>query len=607
MSRNKIKSTDQKSLNQDVSWSQTLSLLLKLVYELDKSYFLIMIGSALAQAANNILTIFIPRIVIDGISAGWPWQRFVQVILLIIAAKYLLKQLAAWFKRKDEVHQALLQERVPIYFAAKVMRMDYSRLEDTEVLDLKERALFPLTNYGALLQLFQHSVVLLTSVITLAGVITILINFSGLLTLVLFVLAVIGLVLLGNFLKVMQRVQQEIVPINRRYSYYSNTAVLPDFQKEFRIYDMSSLLMKKVNSYTEGIADWLHKVYVSQANAETGQSLTTALSRFATFAYAAGRVFTSSLGAQISIGEFTLIIGAAENFATSLREAVSSIMMVAQNISHLVPFASFMLMKERGVDSGELAADELDSISFENLSFSYPNSDRVILKDISFTIRRGERISIVGLNNAGKSTIVKLICRLFEPDSGRILWNGIDIREYDYDSYLEQLSCVFQDFMIFPFTIRDNVDPAGKSSESALWEILDEVSIGADVRALPEQVDTYMDKSLYEEATDMSGGQKQKLAIARSIRKGADLVILDEPTAALDPLAESEVYEHFNELVRERTAIFISHRMSSSKFCDKILLLDGGKIVAFESHENLMRGDNLYRQLFETQAANYRK
>ncbi|MDD2427381.1 MAG: ABC transporter ATP-binding protein, partial [Eubacteriales bacterium] len=298
---------------------------------------------------------------------------------------------------------------------------------------------------------------------------------------------------------------------------------------------------------------------------------------------------------------------AAENFATSLREAVSSIMMVAQNISHLVPFASFMLMKERGVDSGELAADELDSISFENLSFSYPNSDRVILKDISFTIRRGERISIVGLNNAGKSTIVKLICRLFEPDSGRILWNGIDIREYDYDSYLEQLSCVFQDFMIFPFTIRDNVDPAGKSSESALWEILDEVSIGADVRALPEQVDTYMDKSLYEEATDMSGGQKQKLAIARSIRKGADLVILDEPTAALDPLAESEVYEHFNELVRERTAIFISHRMSSSKFCDKILLLDGGKIVAFESHENLMRGDNLYRQLFETQAANYRK
>ncbi|MDD4540634.1 MAG: ABC transporter ATP-binding protein, partial [Eubacteriales bacterium] len=298
---------------------------------------------------------------------------------------------------------------------------------------------------------------------------------------------------------------------------------------------------------------------------------------------------------------------AAENFATSLREAVSSIMMVAQNISHLVPFASFMLMKERGVDSGELAADELDSISFENLSFSYPNSDRVILKDISFTIRRGERISIVGLNNAGKSTIVKLICRLFEPDSGRILWNGIDIREYDYDSYLEQLSCVFQDFMIFPFTIRDNVDPAGKSSESALWEILDEVSIGADVRALPEQVDTYMDKSLYEEATDMSGGQKQKLAIARSIRKDADLVILDEPTAALDPLAESEVYEHFNELVRERTAIFISHRMSSSKFCDKILLLDGGKIVAFESHENLMRGDNLYRQLFETQAANYRK
>lgn len=218
-----------------------------------------------------------------------------------------------------------------------------------------------------------------------------------------------------------------------------------------------------------------------------------------------------------------------------------------------------------------------------------------------------KKISIVGLNNAGKSTIVKLICRLFEPDSGRILWNGIDIRDYDYDSYLEQISCVFQDFMVFPFTIQDNIDPLGESGEDEVWEILDEVSMGSDVRSLPQQLNTYLDKSLFEEATDMSGGQKQKIAIARAVRKEADLVILDEPTAALDPLAESEVYEHFNDLVRGRTAIFISHRMSSSVFCDKILLLDGGRIAAMDSHEILMKGNNLYRTLFETQAANYRK
>ncbi|MFA6690650.1 MAG: ABC transporter ATP-binding protein, partial [Saccharofermentanales bacterium] len=291
----------------------------------------------------------------------------------------------------------------------------------------------------------------------------------------------------------------------------------------------------------------------------------------------------------------------------SLESAVSAIMMMVQNVSHLVPFATFMLMPERGVSSGDLEAGELESIAFENLVFSYPNSDRVILDDISFEIKKGEKISIVGLNNAGKSTIVKLICRLFESDSGRILWNGIDIRDYDYDSYLEQISCVFQDFMVFPFTIQDNIDPLGESGEDEVWEILDEVSMGSDVRSLPQQLNTYLDKSLFEEATDMSGGQKQKIAIARAVRKEADLVILDEPTAALDPLAESEVYEHFNDLVRGRTAIFISHRMSSSVFCDKILLLDGGRIAAMDSHEILMKGNNLYRTLFETQAANYRK
>ena len=139
-----------------------------------------------------------------------------------------------------------------------------------------------------------------------------------------------------------------------------------------------------------------------------------------------------------------------------------------------------------------------------------------------------------------------------------------------------------------------------------VWKVLDDVGIKKEVEALPRKLDTYLDKSLYEDATDMSGGQKQKLAIARTIYKKADLVILDEPTAALDPLAESEVYENFNELTQKKTSIFISHRMSSSIFCDKILLLQDGKIVAFDSHKNLMNGDNLYRELFEAQASNYR-
>ena len=212
----------------------------------------------------------------------------------------------------------------------------------------------------------------------------------------------------------------------------------------------------------------------------------------------------------------------------------------------------------------------------------------------------------MGLNNAGKSTMVKLICRLFEPQSGRILWNGVDIRDYDYQAYLKELSCVFQDFFLFPFSIRSNIDPEGKGSEKSILAVLEETDMLEAISRLPGGINTHLNKSIWEDATDFSGGEKQKLAIARSLYRPAKLGILDEPTAALDPLAESEVYEHFHQLTRGRTAIFISHRMSSSTFCDKILLLQDGKLAAFDSHQRLMQGHNLYRELFEAQAQHFR-
>ena len=207
----------------------------------------------------------------------------------------------------------------------------------------------------------------------------------------------------------------------------------------------------------------------------------------------------------------------------------------------------------------------------------------------------------------GKSTIVKLICRLFEPQKGRILWNGTDIREFDYKAYLAELSAVFQDFFLFPFTIRDNIDPKGKGKDEDIYSVLEETDLTPVIKRLEKGIDTYLNKNVWEEATELSGGERQKIAIARSLFRPSGLVILDEPTAALDPLAESEVYEHFHELTRGRTAIFISHRMSSSTFCDRILLLQDGKVAAFDSHRNLMRGHNLYRQLFEAQAMHFRQ
>ncbi|HCS75014.1 MAG TPA: ABC transporter ATP-binding protein [Clostridiales bacterium] len=606
--------SNDKNINasEDISIAGTIKMLLGFVWKLDKVYYPILALLSISNAANTVLNIFIPKILIDGFSKDWNLTTFISVILTIAAAKFLLLQLKAFAKRQDDIHRAMLQAKFPMEFAKKVMAIDYANLEDAKVLDLKERALFPLTNFGALLQMLSSAVGFFTSLFTLVSVAAILANFSLVFTIVIAVLTLVALILSARFMNVLKEVTETIIPINRRYGYYTQIATEPRFQKEYRIYGMHTLMMKKINSYTEEIAVWLNNIYTTQGNTETTQALLTGITRFLTYSYVALRVLSDQFGTRIGLGDFSIIIGATESFANSFRGVVMDVVTLGQTISYLKPFCQFMSIPDTLMESGAKEIEALETLSFNNVSFSYPNTDKIILDKISFEINKGDKISIVGLNNAGKSTIVKLICRLFEPDSGRILWNGIDIREYDYKAYIDEISCVFQDFQLFPFTIRENIDTehamlnAEEGDYENVWKVLDDVGIKKEVEALPRKLDTYLDKSLYEDATDMSGGQKQKLAIARTIYKKADLVILDEPTAALDPLAESEVYENFNELTQKKTSIFISHRMSSSIFCDKILLLQDGKIVAFDSHKNLMNGDNLYRELFEAQASNYR-
>ena len=241
-------------------------------------------------------------------------------------------------------------------------------------------------------------------------------------------------------------------------------------------------------------------------------------------------------------------------------------------------------------------------MEFKNVTFTYPGSDRKIIDNLSFRINKGEKISIVGVNNAGKTTIVKLLLRFFDIDSGEILYNGVNIKNISKKSLYEKISGVFQDFSIMPFTIKENIIGNKAFSENKTDEIIKQLDLDQKIKELPRGINTYLNKDIYENATDLSLGQKQKLAIARALYQDADFLILDEPTASLDPLAESKIYEHFNEMTEGKTAIFISHRMSSSKFTDKILLLDGGKAAAFDSHENLMAYDNLYSKLYKAQA-----
>ena len=245
-------------------------------------------------------------------------------------------------------------------------------------------------------------------------------------------------------------------------------------------------------------------------------------------------------------------------------------------------------------------------IEFCNVSFKYPRSENYVLKNINLTIRSGEHLSIVGLNGAGKTTFIKLLCRLYDVTEGEIKIDGINIKEYSDEEYRKLFAVVFQDFKLFAFSLKENITLGEAEDEAKIEEVLKLSGLYEDAMKLEHGLDTTLYKSFDEQGTELSGGQQQKVAISRALYRNAPIVILDEPTAALDPVAEYEIYKKFDTLVGGKTAIYISHRLSSCKFCDHIAVFAEDTIKEYGTHETLVNKENgIYAEMFAAQAQYY--
>ena len=244
-------------------------------------------------------------------------------------------------------------------------------------------------------------------------------------------------------------------------------------------------------------------------------------------------------------------------------------------------------------------------MAFENVSFRYPGSDEYVIRNLNLKLEIGEKLAIVGRNGSGKTTFVKLLCRLYDVTEGCIKVNGIDIRKYDYREYCNLFSVVFQDFQMFAFPVGENIAAGAEMDEGRVAVAMERAGLGARLSNLPGGLGTCVGKDYDESGVAFSGGERQKLAIARAIYKDAPFVIMDEPTAALDPKAETEVFEGFDGMVGHKTAIYISHRLASCRFCEDILVFDRGKVVQHGTHEELEKQEGLYRELWNAQAQYY--
>lgn len=309
------------------------------------------------------------------------------------------------------------------------------------------------------------------------------------------------------------------------------------------------------------------------------------------------------------VGAVTQYVAAVTSMSGGISGLISTVGEMRTNASFLKPVFEFLdspnTMQKGDVPVPECKYDEYE-IEFQNVSFQYPGSEVYALKDVNVKLNAGEKLAMVGENGSGKTTFIKLLCRLYDPTEGTILLNGTDIREYDYEEYLKVFSVVFQDFKLFAFPLGQNVAAQESYCPETAEECLEKAGFGERLKTLPEGLETYLYKEFDKNGVGISGGEAQKIAIARTLYKDAPFILLDEPTAALDPLAEAEIYEKFNDMVVDKTAIYISHRLSSCRFCDDIMVFHAGEVVQRGSHEELVQNtDGKYAELWNAQAQYY--
>ncbi len=309
------------------------------------------------------------------------------------------------------------------------------------------------------------------------------------------------------------------------------------------------------------------------------------------------------------VGLVTQYIGAVAAFYSGVVALFQAVVKLKSNAPFLKTTFEFLDIPNQmyqGSLTVEKRSDRKYEIEFRNVSFHYPSSKEWALKNINFRFRVGERLAIVGENGSGKTTFIKLLCRLYDPTEGEILLNGIDIRKYDYQEYMSVFAVVFQDFQLLSGSLLENVAAGHVYNRERVRKCLIEAGFEERLSSLPKGLETCLHKAFDKDAVMFSGGERQKVALARALYKDAAFIVLDEPTAALDPIAEQEVYEKFNEIVGDKTAVYISHRLSSCRFCDKIAVFDSGNIVQYGNHKSLLREkERKYYKLWHAQAQYY--
>lgn len=582
--------------------------MVRLAWRERKSVLWLCLALAGLHVAISLAELFLAPLALGKVEAAAPLPELFGTIAAMAGTLALLRAVRAYIDQNTLFGRVQLRTSLDLQVITKAVSTSYPNSSDPRLLQEKERADRALdSNSSAGEAIWRVMTEIFQNLLGFGIYLALFLSLDPVLILLAVATAALSYVCSLRTNKWSYDHRQEGAALGQKMSYIRQTAGDRGALKDIQIFGMSSWLRQVHDAVLKLFRDFQLREQRVRLLGDLAEVALTFLRNGAAYGY----LLALALGEGLSVSEFLLYFTAVGNFTTWVTGILKGFGELHQFSLELSSVRGYIEAPEPFRMEGGKAIEPDTSLPYtlelRDVSFRYPNTETWALRHVNMKFQVGSRLAVVGENGSGKTTFIKLLCRLYDPTQGEILLNGIDIRKYSYRQYIDLFSVVFQDFQLLAFPLGQNVAAAVEVDKGRAARCLEMAGFGKRLAALPQGLETPLYKEFDESGVQVSGGEAQKIALARALYKDAPFVVLDEPTAALDPVAEMEVYENFDKIVGDKTAVYISHRLSSCRFCDDIAVFDHGHIVQQGSHDALVEAPGKYQELWHAQAQYYAK
>lgn len=600
-----VKHTKQKS---NYNLVQNVTFMMTLAWKQRRSVIWLCLTMAVTAIVLSLTQLFMVPSILGAVETNVSVLELITIILLFTGALILLSAAGAYFSSCSQFGRIEVRLILGAMIQNKALTMSYPDIENQSVRKKMDKASMLVTSNTAATEAIWTTLMnLLKNIIEFMVFLSLLATLNPLMIIAVLVTTIVSF-LVSNYLNGWgYRHRDEESQYSHRMNYLSEISRDYTLAKDVRIFGMSDWIEDTYNSILR-----LYRSFV--AHGERVYIWGNIIDVILTF-MRNGIVYFFLIGAvlkgDMSASQFVLYFNTVNVFTSGIGKIMTDLAIIRRQSLDISAVREFLDYPETFEMEGGISITPNPNVSYQielqDVSFRYPEAEKNTLSQINLTIRPGEKLAVVGLNGAGKTTLIKLICGFLDPTEGKVLLNNIDIRRYNRRDYYRLFSAVFQDFSVLDVTIAENIAQTDENVDEVLMRrCIDKAGLTKKIDALPKGLETHIGK-VFEDGIDLSGGELQRLMLARALYKNAPIIVLDEPTAALDPIAESEIYNKYNELTNGRMSIYISHRLASTRFCDRIILLADGHIDEEGTHDELITRNGCYAELFEIQSRYYRK